>query len=134
MDVSSFMGGNFLTQLDLPAPSQVWSIRDVKQELVGTDQKIVVYFSEHQKGLGLNKTNLRVIAQAYSTNAAAWNGKQLDLFKDQTQFQGSTVPCIRVRVPMQQPPAAAPVIAPQPVAAPWEQNDHQTQQNNPPGE
>ena len=25
MDVSGFMGGNFLTQLDLPQPYQVWT-------------------------------------------------------------------------------------------------------------
>ncbi len=143
MDVSSFMGGSYLTHLDLPQPSQVWTVRDVKQELVGTDTKIVVYFAEHQKGLGLNKVNLRVIAGAYTVQSATWVGRQLDLFKDQTQFQGKIVPCVRCRIPAAPPqPIAAPPAFPQPVApqaapqqpvappqaaSPWE-----TQQNSPP--
>ena len=134
MDVSSFMGGNYLTHLDLVAPSQVWTIRDVKQELVGSDQKIVVYFNEHEKGLGLNKINLRTIAQAYTVQSGSWLGKRLEVYKDQTQFQGRVVPCVRVRIPStpapdmaaQPAPSSAaiaqtnpqPAPTPQPLAAP----------------
>ena len=59
MDVSSFMGGRFLTHLDLPAQTQVWTIKDVKQRLVGADQKVCIWFHQHAKPLGLNKTNLK---------------------------------------------------------------------------
>ncbi len=117
MDVSSFMGGNFLTHLDLQQASQVWTIRGVQQQQVGTDAKICVQFSEHQKPLGLNKVNLRTIAGAYGVNSQAWIGRPLELYRDQTQFQGRIVPCIRVRIP-QQPAAAAPQMPVQPAAAP----------------
>ena len=151
MDVSSFMGGSYLTHLDLPQPSQVWTVREVKQELVGTDTKIVVYFAEHQKGLGLNKVNLRVIAGAYTVQSATWVGRHLDLFKDQTQFQGKIVPCVRVRIPAAppaavqpapaqaapQPPAPLQVAPQQPVAPPAPQQQPQAaapweQDNSPP--
>ena len=120
MDVTSFLGGNFLTQLDLPQQPVVWQITGAQQQQVGTDTKICISFAEHQKLLGLNKTNLRTVASAYGTDASAWPGKALELYRDTTQFQGKTVPCIRVRIPQQQQ-AAAPVAAPQqsqPVAAP----------------
>jgi len=146
MDVSSFMGGNFLTHLDLPDPAQVWTVRDVTQELIEDDRKVVAYFAEHQKGLGLNKVNLRTIAQLYTTDSAAWIGRQLEVFKDRTHFQGRVVDCIRVRTPTpaapptpSTPPPQAPVAYQKPVAAPlpqgapvqqqtpaapWEQDDN----------
>lgn len=122
MDVSRFMGGNWLRHTDLPAPTQVWTIRTVGQQMLGNDSKIVVNFNEHAKGLGLNKTNLRAIADAFGVNSDVWVGKSLEVYKDVTQFQGQTTPCIRVRVPAQQP--GAPARAPQqqsPVAAPVQQ-------------
>ena len=64
MDVSSFLGGNFLTHVDLPLPYQVWTIGKADQQLVGTDQKICLTFAEFPaKSLGLNKTNLRRVAE-----------------------------------------------------------------------
>ena len=128
MDVSSFLTGNFLTHLDLPTPSQTWTVRAVKQQLVGSDPKICIWFNEHQKPLGLNKTNLRTIADRYSVESAAWVGKSLELYKDRCQFQSKTVDCVRVRIPSAPEQTAPPVqpsapqpataIPPQPVAPP----------------
>ena len=86
-----------------------WTIREVKEEMVGTDAKVVVYFAEHQKGLGLNKINLRAIAQDYGVNTNFWIGKPVELFRDKTQFQGQVVDFVRVRIP---PPAAPPAEQP----------------------
>lgn len=130
MDVSSFLGGNFLTQLDLPPDPQTCTIRGASQQQVGTDVKICLQLAEHAKPLGLNKTNLRTIAQAYGTDSNAWIGRQVELYRDRTQFQGALVPCIRLRIPA--PPQAAPPamppavppaapVQPQPVAAPQPQ-------------
>jgi hypothetical protein len=109
MDVSSYLGGSFLTHTDLLQSSQVWTIREVKEEMVGTDVKVVVYFAEHQKGLGLNRINLRAITQDYGVNTNFWIGKPVELFRDKTQFQGQLVDCVRVRIP---PPAAPPAEQP----------------------
>ncbi len=111
MDVSGFLSGRFLTHLDLPSPTQKWTIKEVKEELVGDDLKAVVYFREHSKGLGLNKTNLRAIAERLGVDTTSWVGSTLDVYKDRTEFQGRPVDCIRVRVsplPASEPPAANP--------------------------
>ena len=52
MDVSSFMSGNWLCHTDLPQPTQVWTIRAVSQQLVGTDTKICVQFDQHASSWG----------------------------------------------------------------------------------
>lgn len=78
MNVSSFLGGNYLTHTDLPLPLQTWTIGKVDQQLVGTDQKICITFGEFPtKPLGCNKTNLRRIVELYGLDGAAWSGKQL---------------------------------------------------------
>ena len=134
MDISGFLGGQYLTHVDLPAPSQVWTIKDAKAQMVGDDSKICVYFKEHHKPLGLNKTNLNAVAEAYGVVTDHWTGQRLELIKSTTDFQGRTVPCVRVRTPPQAnnvPVAAPPVqpIAPMPLtgavpvapqATPWD--------------
>ena len=83
----------------------------------GTDEKPVAYFKGHSKGLGLNKTNAGTIAMMLGDDTDEWLGKQVVLLPQVTTFQGRVVPCIRIRVPMEQPqPVAA--TAPQPVAKP----------------
>ena len=151
MDVSSFLGGNFLTHLDLPQPFQQWTIAKADQQLVGSDQKICLTFSEFpSKPLACNKTNLRVVAELYSTNAESWAGKQLLVYRTRTQFQGQPKLCVRVSNPHQPPPepvldpqgnpvtypsaGAGPVAAPQPPVqppgvAPWVADD-----NSPPAQ
>ena len=107
MDVSGFLGGNFLTHLDLPQPYQVWTIAKIDQQLVGqgqtAEQKICVTFSEHNKPLAMNKTNLKRTALLYSTNANAWGGKQVLVYRSSTTYGNDTVLCIRVCGPTQPP-------------------------------
>lgn len=131
MDVSNFMGGNWLTHMDLPQPNQVWHIRGVSQQMVGTDQKICVAFNEHQKQLGLNKTNLRAIASAYGTDSNAWIGKSLEVFRDRTLFQGQQRDCVRVRPVMQQQPAPVPYAPQQPALVAYQPAPQQPVQPQP---
>jgi len=106
MDVSSFLSGNFLTHLDLPAPLQVWTIQSAAPQLVGTDKKICISFAEHPKPLGCNKTNLTRIAELYGTNADAWRGRQLQVYRSTTSYSGKVLQCIRVCGPGQVTPEA----------------------------
>jgi hypothetical protein len=144
MDVSSFLSGNFLTHLDLPQPSQVWTIQQAAPQLVGTDQKICISFAEYPaKPLGLNKTNLRRIVDLYGTQAESWIGKQLQVYRSTTTYSGKVMQCVRVCGPGQAPPEpvcdtqgnlippaapAAPVAVQQPVAAPVQQQAAPVQQ------
>ena len=83
MDVSSFMGGNFLTHVDLPIAIQTWTIAKVDQQMVGqgaqAEEKICVTFSEFRsKPLSMNKTNLKRIVRIYTTDATEWIGPYHD--------------------------------------------------------
>jgi hypothetical protein len=131
MDVSSYLGGSFCTHLDLPAPIQVWTIGKVDAQLVGqgqtADQKICLTFNElPSKPLALNKTNLKRVAELYSTNGGAWAGRQLQVYRSTAVFQGNTVLCVRVCGPQAAPPEAicdqqGNAVLYQPPAAPAQQ-------------
>jgi len=142
MDVSSFMGGNFFSQVDLASPVQVMTINKVDQQLVGqgpqAEQKICVSFNESAKPLALNKTNLKRVAALYSTDANQWPGKQLLVYRSSTTFSGQPKLCVRICGAQQTPPdpicdqqgnavafqpqavapAPVPQAAPQPIAVP----------------
>jgi len=129
MNVSSFMSGNFLTHLDLPLPSQVWTISQADQQLVGTDTKVCLKFAEFAaKPLGCNKTNLKRIVSLYGLDASAWLGQQLLVYRTTTSYGGKLMQCVRVADPQQGPlddnnmptqavalQTAAPAQAPMPV-------------------
>lgn len=78
---------------------------DVKKFDDGTS-KIILSFHEWEKGLPLNVTNARAIAELYGQNSNAWVGRQIMLFSMPVDFQGKMVNAVRVRAPMQ--PQAAP--------------------------
>jgi hypothetical protein len=159
VNISSFLSGNFLSNLDLPAPSQVWTINKAEQKLVGSDTKVCVTFSEFpSKPMVFNKTNLVRTAELYGLEASAWPGKQLQVYRSTTSYSGKVVQCMRVcgpgqatpepvcdaqgnlippvtpapAVPMavQQQPVATPQQ--QPAAKPWETDLAALQQNSPP--
>lgn len=105
MDISSFMSGNYLTHGDLSLPSQTWTITQANQQLVGDDQKICISFAEFPaKPFGLNKTNLRRIADLYGVDTSTWTGKQLQVYRSTTTYSGKVMQCIRVCGPQQTPP------------------------------
>lgn len=105
MNISSFLSGKYLTQVDLPQPSQVWTIAEANQQLVGNDQKVCISFVEFPaKPLGLNKTNLRRIADLYGLDASSWSGKQLQVYRSQTTYSGKLMLCVRVCGPQEPPP------------------------------
>ena len=68
-----------------------------------TKKKLVCRLAGKQKGLVLNKTNSKIIAKYYGDDFDMWGGKEIEIFPTETDFQGSLVPCIRVRV---EPPRA----------------------------
>ena len=108
LDVSSFLGGNYLSHVDLQQPYQVCTIGNVDQQLVGqgqaAEQKICVTFNEYSKPLALNKTNLKRIAGLYTTDANAWIGKAVLLYRSTTDFAGKITQCLRLCGSTQAPP------------------------------
>jgi hypothetical protein len=78
----------------------------VDMEDVGdTDKKPVLYFNGKDKGVVLNKTNSRVITNAYGDDTEAWRGKPLILYPAMVDFRGDMVEAIRVRIPKMPAPS-----------------------------
>lgn len=104
MDVSQFLGGNYLAHTDLPLPYQVWTISKVDQQVLDESPKVCVGFAEHAKSLACNKTNLTRLSELYGTDTTQWIGKQVLVYRSTTAFQGQTRRCIRLCGPTQTPP------------------------------
>lgn len=80
--------------------------REVKARIAGHDvaqfdngNKVVLTFDGKEKGLTLNKTNAMKIADAYGEDIESWAGNEIIMYPDKTDYQGSLVDCIRVRIP-----------------------------------
>jgi hypothetical protein len=63
------------------------------------EQKPVLWFTNHQKGLILNKTNNRTLRGSFGDDMEKWTGKVLVVYPTQADFGGKTVGALRVRIP-----------------------------------
>lgn len=94
------------------------------EEISGGERKPVLYFQDKDKGLVLNKTNSNNISGAYGYETEDWHGKSLELFEMMVDFQGRSVPAIRVRAPRNGPAPRQPAPrAPEPAGDPRDIND-----------
>lgn len=104
MLISQAFPSEFLKAADLLDRTITVVMDHVELKDVGDDTKPVLFFQGKEKGLVLNKTNSNNIALAYGDDTADWAGKELMLYPTMVDFQGRSVPAIRVKVP--QPKAA----------------------------
>jgi hypothetical protein len=115
----------YLKASDLGESQPVVTIDRVELEPVGRtkEMKPVVYFAGKQKGMVLNKTNSKKIAEITSSHDTDdWHGAQVRLFATEVDFQGETVEAIRVKAPAA---AKAKPVAPPPAPefAPLDDSD-----------
>jgi hypothetical protein len=77
----------------------VVTVTRVEKKEVGSEKVVkgVVYFTEYERGLVLNKTNSRTIASIYGSDTDDWIGQKITIYRSETSFQNKVVPCIRVR-------------------------------------
>lgn len=98
----------WLKASDLDGKPRLVTIKKFSVEKVGDDQRPVVWFSEEEKGLGLNITNGKTIESILgSADPAKWVGRKIVIYPTETDFKGERVDCIRVRAP--KPGAVVPV-------------------------
>ena len=99
---STFDQSRFLRAEDVPQEKTV-RIKSVTEEAIGAgaerEKKLVVRFTNTDKGLVLNRTNNRTIRAAYGDDTAGWAGKLVTVFLTQSDFKGRLVPALRVRIP-----------------------------------
>lgn len=115
MRIDAAFPSDYLKAADLEGKQVVYTIESVKVEEIGQkrDQRPVVYFEGEDKGLVLNKTNARVISEAYGLDTDDWTGHQIALYEKMVEFEGKEVPAIRVKVPKAKPAARKPAPAAQ---------------------
>ena len=73
-------------------------IEDFKDDDGNVNQKICLSFEKKERSLLLNKTNARALAEGLGDEEDEWIGKTIIMYPTTCEFQGSTVPCIRVRL------------------------------------
>jgi hypothetical protein len=115
---STYDQSRFFRAEDLPQEKTL-KIKGVTEEMVGegADQKkkLVVWFTNSQKGLPLNRINNRTIRGAYGDDTAGWTGKLIIAFPTQADFRGRLVGALRVRMPIKENPNVT--TGPQPTAS-----------------
>lgn len=97
MNIDSAFPSNFLKAADLQGHTAKVTMDRVQMEDIGSDHKPVLYFRGKEKGLVLNKTNSTNIASQYGYETDGWVGKDVWLYETMVDFQGRSVPAIRVR-------------------------------------
>jgi hypothetical protein len=111
---SDYDKSRFLKSEDIGDRERKFRIKDVTEEEVGEkkEKRLVVWFTNDERGLVLNKTNNRTIRGAFGDNTALWRGKIIVIFVIMVDNRGKMVPGLRVRIP---PPkqSAATVEPPQ---------------------
>jgi hypothetical protein len=88
-------------------------------EEIGSDgkknEKLVCYFRRQKPGLVVGPTVFDQIADATGEgDSDDWKGHHVELYRDWTNFQGKSVPCIRVRKPNEPPAKKKPAKKPAP--------------------
>jgi hypothetical protein len=78
-------------------------IKGVTEELVGAgaekEKKLVVWFTNDERGLVLNRVNNRTLRGAFGDDTAGWAGKVIIIFTTMVEMRGKMVPGLRVRIP-----------------------------------
>jgi hypothetical protein len=101
--IDDFFPSRFLKASDLKGQRRVLTISKITSEEIGRDKtrKPVVYFQKCTKGLPLNKTNGKKIAEVVGSNLITdWPGKQIALYvKPDVEYSGQVGPAIRVDYP-----------------------------------
>jgi hypothetical protein len=108
-DVSGDLSGSFLKQSDFDNdPAITFTIARVEKKQFEAkngrpaEAKWVVTF-EGDRCLGLNKTNLQLLAKWHGKKASAWTGKRVTVYRDESiSFGGRLVGGLRVRKPAPQ--------------------------------
>lgn len=116
MNIDSAFPSNYLKASDLGDKQPIVTIDRIEVEPIGRDKEMkpVIYFQGKDKGLVLNKTNAKKIAELTgSKDTDDWAGCQIRVYATETEFGGETVECIRVKAAGAQ--KAKPKPEPEPV-------------------
>jgi hypothetical protein len=100
MRVDEAFPSKYLSASDLQGRPAVVRIDMIQMEKMDDGNKPVLYFVGKKKGFVCNKTNATKIADVLRDDEMdRWPGQTLELYEAEVDFQGRSVPAIRVRAP-----------------------------------
>ena len=107
---SSFDKSKYLKAADLEKEKK-FRIKSATDEVVGMgddkERKLILWFTNDDRGLLMNRTNIRVLRDAFGDTVDSWVGKIIVVYPTSVDFRGKLVPALRVRIPPVKQPAAA---------------------------
>jgi hypothetical protein len=97
---SDFDKSPYIRAEDLKAEKK-FRIKTVTAEAIGgeKEKKLVVWFTNAERGLVLNKTNNRILRGAFGDDVKNWADKVIIIFPTMVPYLGKMVPGLRVRIP-----------------------------------
>jgi hypothetical protein len=99
---SAYDQSRYLKAGDLQAEKK-FRIKSVTEEEVGIgkdkERKLVVWFTNEDRGLVLNRVNNRTIRGAFGDVCDQWTRQIIIVFPTMAEFRGTMKPTLRVRIP-----------------------------------
>jgi hypothetical protein len=122
-DQSKYLNGTSLGEIGSEKRVKIKIV--TKETDVGEKQetKACVWFTNIDKGLLLNKTNLRTLQGAFGDDMEKWADKIVVLYSIMAPLRGQMVPALRVRIPPPKDSYKAPASKPTPKPAPMPVED-----------
>jgi len=111
---SSYDQSRFLKAADLQREKK-FRIKNATEELIGAEQKekkLVVWFTNDEHGLVLNKTNNRTVRSAFGDAVDGWVGKIIIIFPTMVDMRGKLTAALRVRIPPPKEAGATAAVSP----------------------
>lgn len=97
MDINTFFPSRWLRGDDLQGREATVLITAVTEEKVGDEQRPVLWFKGHEKGLVLNRTNADTLSARLGFDTENWPGTTVTLYTAAVRFQGQVHNAIRIR-------------------------------------
>lgn len=100
MKATEAFPSKFISAADLQGRDVTVKITHVAADEIGGKQKFVCFFAGKQKGLVLNKTNWNSIVRITGLDDSNdWTGAEICLYEAMVDFQGDSVPAVRIKPP-----------------------------------
>lgn len=115
MDASEFLSSDaaLLKKEDIGNARALCIISDIQTTEFDGDRKIVLRFDGKEKGMSLNKTNTRIMVEAFGRETNGWIGQQVEVWVDPyVTYAGKVVGGLKVTPKIHQPPTAQQPQAP----------------------
>ncbi|MDT8320746.1 MAG: hypothetical protein RQ826_09510 [Xanthomonadales bacterium] len=98
MKVNQMIESKYLRKEDIDADTTVTLGEVTRESMPNGDQRFVLHFPEYEKGLVMNTTTIRVLADAFGGDTDHWKGQKAVLYVDpNVSFKGQVVGGLRLR-------------------------------------